>query len=82
MSTVAPAWTALDYRRLPMPAAAFEVLGLLAVVAAASLAFLAGWLSVNAAVVLTVALLLTLIDLSWIHLGQGRHPEFLVLCTP
>ena len=82
MSTVAPAWTALDYRRQPMPAAAFEVLGLLAVVAAASLAFLAGWLSVNAAVVLTVALLLTLIDLSWIHLGQGRHPEFLVLCTP
>ena len=35
----------------------------------------------NGAVVLTVLLLTTLIVLSWIHLGQGRHPCFLFLCT-
>src|SRR5271167_1736848 len=81
MSTAAPAWPALDYRRLPIPAAAFEVLIYLAVVAASSLAFLAGWMSVNAAVVLTVILLASLIVLSWVHLGQGRHPAFLFLCT-
>ena len=81
MSTAAPAWPALDYRRLPIPAAAFEVLAYLAVVAASSLAFLAGWMSVNAAVVLTVGLLASLIVLSWVHLGQGRHPVFLFLCT-
>ncbi len=46
-------------------------------VVAASLAFLAGWLTVNGAVVLTVALLSTLIVLSWVHLRQGRHPCFL-----
>jgi hypothetical protein len=81
MTTAAPAWPVRDYRRLPIPAAAFEILAYLAVVAAASLAFLAGWLSVNAAVVLTFALLASLIVLSWIHLGQGRHPVFLFLCT-
>jgi hypothetical protein len=61
--------------------AAFEVLGYLAIVAAASLAFLAGWLTVNGAVVLTLALLTSLIILSWINLGHGRHPAFLFLCT-
>jgi hypothetical protein len=61
--------------------AAFEVLAYLSVVAAASLAFLAGWLTVNGAVVLTVLLLGSLIVFSWIHLGQGRHPAFLFLCT-
>jgi len=81
MSAGAPAWRPLDYDRLRIPTAAFEVLAYLTVIAAASLAFLAGWLTVNAAVVLTVALLTTLIVLSWIHLGQGRHPCFLFLCT-
>jgi oligosaccharide repeat unit polymerase len=80
MTAAVPAWSSIDYHRLPIPAAAFEVLACLLVVAAASLAFLAGWLSVNGAVVLTVALLLTLIVLSWVHLGQGRHPVFLFLC--
>jgi len=61
--------------------AAFEVLAYLAIVAVAPLAFLTGWLSVNGAVVITVLLLGSLIVLSWIHLGQGRHPVFLFLCT-
>ena len=72
---------AVDYGALRIPLAAFEVLGYLAVVAAAALAFLAGWLTLNAAVVITVLLLATLIVLSWIHLGHGRHPVFLFLCT-
>jgi len=72
---------AAGFPRLRLPAAAFEVLGYLAVVVAATLAFLAGSLSVNAAVVPTVALLGSLIVLSWLHLGQGRHPVFLFLCT-
>jgi hypothetical protein len=81
MTAAAPAWPVLDYRRLPIPAAAFEILAYLGVVAAASLAFLAGWLPVNGAVVLTVALLASLIVLSWVHLGQGRHPVLLFLCS-
>jgi hypothetical protein len=81
MSSAAPAYPFPAYRSLPIPLAAFEVLGYLAVVAAAALAFLAGWLTVNGAVVLTVLLLTTLIILSWVHLGQGRHPVFLFLCT-
>lgn len=81
MSTAAPAWPALDYRGLRIPAAAFEVLGYLSVVAAASLAFLSGWLTVNGAVVVTVILLVSLVVLSWINLGQGRHPAFLFLCS-
>lgn len=81
MSSTAPTWPALGYERLRIPMAAFEVLGYLAIVAAATLAFLAGWLTVNGAVVLTVALLISLIVLSWAHLGQGRHPVFLFLCT-
>jgi len=81
MSTSATLPAAAGFPRLRLPAAAFEVLGYLAVVAAATLAFLAGWLTVNAAVVLTVALLGSLIVLSWVHLGQGRHPVFLFLCA-
>lgn len=81
MSATAPSLPVLPLERRPIPAAVFEILGCLAAVAAASLAFVAGWLSVNAAVVLTVVLLSTLIVLSWVHLGQGRHPVFLFLCT-
>ena len=71
----------LPYARIRIPMAAFEVLGLFAVVAAAAIAFLAGWLTVNGAVVLTAVLLASLIALSWINLGQGRHPCFLFLST-
>jgi O-antigen polysaccharide polymerase Wzy len=81
MTAAAPAWPASDYRRLPIPAAAIEVLAYLTVIAAATLAFLAGWLPVNGAVVLTVALLGWLIAASWVNLGQGRHPVFLFLCS-
>jgi oligosaccharide repeat unit polymerase len=81
VSAAAPTLPALDYGRLRIPMAAFEVLAYLTVVSAASLAFVAGWLTVNGAVVLTVILLAALVVLSWIHLGQGRHPVFLFLCT-
>jgi hypothetical protein len=81
MTSVAIAAPPPDYARLRIPAAAFELLAYLVIVAATSLAFLAGWLTVNAAIVLTVLLLGSLIVLSWIHLGQGRHPVFLFLCT-
>ena len=81
MSAAAPTLTGLAHGRLRIPAAAFEVLAYLVIVSGASLAFLAGWLSVNGAVVLTVLLLGSLIVLSWINLGQGRHPVFLFLCT-
>jgi oligosaccharide repeat unit polymerase len=79
--SAAAASLAIPHDRRLLPAALFELLVFAIVVAAASLAFVAGWLSVNAAVVLTVILLVTLIVLSWIHLGQGRHPVFLFLCT-
>ena len=69
------------YGLLPIPAAAFEVLAYLAVVAIATLCFLAEWLPVNGAVVLTVVLLTSLIVMSWVNLGQGRHPCFMFLCT-
>ncbi|HVP55516.1 MAG TPA: O-antigen polysaccharide polymerase Wzy [Candidatus Eisenbacteria bacterium] len=81
MSAAAPTWPARDYGTLPIPAAALEVLAYLGIVAGATLAFLAGWLTVNGAVILTVALVTTLVVLSWVHLGQGRHPVFLFLCT-
>src|SRR5271157_5023092 len=81
MSAGAPTLPAADFSRHRIPTAAFEVLGYLSVVAAATLAFLAGWLTINGAVVITVALLITLIFLSWVHLGQGRHPCFIFLCT-
>lgn len=81
MSASAPAYLDVDYSKARVPMAAFEVLACLAVSGAATLAFLAGWLTVNGAVVITVVLLATLIVLSWVHLGQGRHPCFLFLCT-
>lgn len=80
MSSVAPAYPFPDYNSLHIPAAAFEVLAYLAVVAVATVCFLLGWLPVNGAIVLTVVLLATLIVMSWINLDQGRHPCFLFLC--
>jgi hypothetical protein len=53
--------------------AAFEVLAYLVIVAAVSLAFLAGRLTLNGAVVLSVLLLGSLIILCWIHLGPASH---------
>jgi hypothetical protein len=81
VSAAASSLAALPHDRRPLPAVLFELLAFSAAIAAASLAFVAGWLSVDAAVVLTVALLAVLIVLSWINLGQGRHPVFLFLCT-
>src|SRR5271165_6122825 len=81
MSASAPTYAGVDFSGLHIPMAAFEVLGYLIVVGISTLAFLAGWLTVNGAVVLTVLLLAALIVLSWIHLGQGRHPAFLFLCS-
>jgi oligosaccharide repeat unit polymerase len=81
MSSLIPPFPALGRAPMAVPAAAFEVLGYLAVVAVATVCFLAGWLPVNGAVVLTVVLLATLIVLSWIRLGQGRHPALLFLCA-
>ena len=81
MHAAAPTFPPLAYDRMRIPAAAFEILACLAVVAVASLAFVAGWLTVNGAVVLTVLLLTSLIVLSWVNLGHGRHPVFLFLCT-
>jgi len=81
MSASAPTYPGVDFSVLRIPVAVFEVLGCLIVVGISTLAFLAGWLTVNGAVVLTVLLLTTLIVLSWVHLGKGRHPVFLFLCT-
>src|ERR1035438_3970196 len=81
MTSAATTFPPLDHASLPIPAAAFEVLAYLTVVASATLAFVAGWLTVNAAVVITVILLSSLIILSWTNLGQGRHPCFLFLCS-
>src|SRR6516164_1364101 len=81
MSAAASTTSKFDYSRLPIPGAVFEVLGYLIIVAAATFAFLAGWFTINAAVVFTVLLLGSLIVLSWINLGQGCHPAFLFFCT-
>jgi hypothetical protein len=64
---------------LPNFAAAFELLGYLAAVAAAACGFLAGWLSPNAAAVLMLAGLLTLLGLAWKRFDGGRHPCFFFL---
>lgn len=61
--------------------AALEVLGYLSVLAVATLCFVAGWLTLDGAMVLCTLLLLSLIVLAWMRLGQGRHPCFLFLCT-
>jgi len=66
---------------LAVPIAVFEVLGYLSVVAVGTLCYLMGWLSVNAAGVLTVLLLSSLIVLAWKRFDQGGHPCFLFLCT-
>ena len=81
MSSAAPAYPSLAHGAPPIPAAAFEIFAYLAVVAIATLCFLFGWLPLNGAIVLTVALLTALIVMSWVHLGKGRHPCFLFLCT-
>jgi len=81
MSAAAPAFPVVPFDRRPIPAAVFEVLAYSAFIVGASLAFLAGWLTMEGAMVLTVGLLASLIVLSWVHLGQGRHPAFLFLCT-
>jgi hypothetical protein len=73
MSSTAMVPAGVDFSRLRIPGTGFEVLGYLLAVAAATLALVAEWRTVNAAVVLTVALLVSLIVLSWLHLGQGRH---------
>jgi hypothetical protein len=65
----------------PKLAAALELLGYLAVTAAATLGFVMGWLTSNAAAVLTLALLLSLILLAWKRFDGGRHPCFFFLCT-
>jgi len=81
MSTFTTPFSSFERAPLAVPAAVFEVLVYLAVVAMATLCFLARWLTVNGAAVLTVILLTTLLVLSWTHLGQGRHPCFLFLCV-
>ena len=65
----------------PIPAAAFEVLGYLSVVGIATLCFVLGWLTVNGAVIVTVAVMVSLIVLAWFRFDGGRHPCFLFLCT-
>ena len=66
---------------LAVPTACFEVLGYLSVVAVGTLCYLMGWLTPNAAGVLTVLLLSSLIVLAWKRFDGGRHPCFLFLCT-
>jgi hypothetical protein len=60
--------------------AALEVLGYLTIVAAATVGFLAGWLTCDDAAVLTVLFLLSLIGLAWQRFDGGRHPAFFFLC--
>jgi oligosaccharide repeat unit polymerase len=81
MTSAAPTFPSLGHASLRIPAAAIEVLAYLTLVATAALAFVAGSLTVNAAVVITVILLSSLIILSWTNLGRGRHPCFLFLCS-
>jgi oligosaccharide repeat unit polymerase len=52
----------------------------LAIVAAATLGFLMGWLTCNQAAVVTAALLLSLLSLAWHRFDGGRHPCFFFLC--
>jgi oligosaccharide repeat unit polymerase len=81
MSTATQSIPAFAPATRPLPAAAFEVLGYLGVVAIATLCFLLGWLSPNGAAVLTVLLLATLMVFAWKRFHQGRHPCFLFLCV-
>ncbi len=66
MSSLAPAHPLSAYGTQRIPAAAFEILIYLVAVAVATLCFLSGWLPVNGAIVLTVALLAALIVMSWV----------------
>ena len=70
-----------DSYLMPNVAAALEVLGYLAVLAAGILCFLNRWLASPGAAVLTVLLLLSLIVLSWRRFDGGRHPCFFFLCA-
>jgi oligosaccharide repeat unit polymerase len=81
MSTATQSIPAFVPSSQPIPAAAFEVLSYLGVVAIATLCFLLGWLQPNGAAVLTVLLLFSLIVLAWKNFDQGRHPCFLFLCV-
>ena len=81
MSTLTQSFPVSGRAPRAVPTAAFEVLGYLSVVGIATLCFLLGWLSPQGAVVLTVALLASLIVLAWNRFDQGRHPCFLFLCT-
>jgi hypothetical protein len=67
--------------RTPGLQPALEILVSMASIAAATLAFIMGWLSCNQAAVLTLGLLLSLTGLAWIRFDGGRHPCFLFLCT-
>jgi oligosaccharide repeat unit polymerase len=64
---------------LPNFAAAFEVLGYLAAVAATTCGFLVGWLSPNAAAVLMLLGLLTLLGFALKRFDGGQHPCFFFL---
>ncbi|MFI5115536.1 MAG: O-antigen polysaccharide polymerase Wzy, partial [Terriglobales bacterium] len=81
MSTTTQSIPAFVPASRPIPAAAFEVLAYLGVVAIATLCFLLGWLQPNGAAVLTVLLLFSLIVVAWKRFDQGRHPCFLFLCV-
>ncbi len=81
MSSLIPPFPALGRAPTAVPAAAFEVLGYLCVVAVGTLCFLIGWLTPNEAGLLTVLLLSFLIALAWKRFDQGRHPCFLFLCA-
>jgi oligosaccharide repeat unit polymerase len=62
-----------------MAAPAVEVLVLFAAVVVATLSYTVGWLTPDAGVILTTALLVLLLGLSWRNFNQGRHPCFLFL---
>ncbi|MGB7553401.1 MAG: O-antigen polysaccharide polymerase Wzy [Candidatus Korobacteraceae bacterium] len=79
MTASSQTFTGLAPVSLTIPPAAFEVLLYLAVVAAGTLCYLLGWLSINAAVVLGTALLVGLSVLAWYRFDAGRHPCFLFL---
>ena len=61
-------------------AAAIESCGLFGLLCMGVLAFVLGWLKVEQAAVLTLALLICLALLAWKCFDQGRHPCFLFLC--
>lgn len=81
MSTSAANVSGFSLPRPSLPAAAVEICAGFALLAVASLAFVTGWLTPNGAAVLTVALLGSLLVLSWNRFDQGRHPCFLFLGT-